>query len=190
MSSSGARLARTPDVDDIARIQVSAWRSAGLLPGAALDSLEADDLSMVWAGAILNPPTPGHQLLVAVDGIPGEVVGYAAIGPCADPDADAYTGELLALEIDPSLTRLGHGSRLMAAAADHARAAGITTWVTWCPLADEPRRAFLQAAGWAPDSAYRDIQVGWEDAAPDGADEPQAIVVREVRMVTDLSTED
>jgi GNAT superfamily N-acetyltransferase len=124
-------------------------------------------------------------LLVAVDGVPGEVVGYAAIGPCADPDADAVTGELLALEIDPALTRKGHGSRLMAAAADHARAAGISTWVTWCPLADEARRAFLQAAGWGPDSAYRDIQVGWERAEGDSNGEP--IVVREVRMVTDLN---
>lgn len=182
MSSAGARLARTPDVDDIARIQVGAWRSAALLPAPALDALDADDLALVWAGAILNPPTPGHQLLVAVDGVPGTVVGYAAVGPCADPDADSSTGELLALEIDPALTRTGHGSRLMAAAADHARAAGVTTWVTWCPLADEARRAFLQGAGWGPDSAYRDIQVGWE------GDEP--IVVREVRMVTDLSQDD
>ena len=181
MSSAGARLARTPDVDDIARIQVAAWRSAALRPEPALRALDPDDLSLVWAGAILNPPTPGHQLLVAVDGVPGEVVGYAAVGPCADPDADAVTGELLALEIDPELTRKGHGSRLMAAAADHARAAGISTWVTWCPLADEARRSFLQSSGWSPDSAYRDIQVGWE------GDEP--IVVREVRMVTDLSTE-
>jgi hypothetical protein len=75
----------------------------------------------------------------------------------------------------------------MAAAADHARAAGISTWVTWCPLADEARRAFLQAAGWGPDSAYRDIQVGWERAVGDASGEP--IVVREVRMVTDLSSE-
>ncbi len=180
MSSARARLARTPDVDDIARIQVAAWRSAALLPESALKALDADDLSMVWAGAILNPPTSGHQLLVAVDGVPGEVVGYAAIGPCADPDADAVTGELLALEIDPALTRQGHGSRVMAAAADHARAAGVSTWVTWCPLADEARRAFLQAAGWGPDSAYRDIQVGWNGE--------EAIVVREVRMVTDLTS--
>jgi GNAT superfamily N-acetyltransferase len=187
MSSAGARLARTPDVDDIARIQVAAWRAAALLPEQALDALDADDLSLVWAGAILNPPTPGHQLLVAVDGVPGEVVGYAAIGPCADPDADAVTGELLALEIDPALTRAGHGSRLMAAAADHARAAGISTWVTWCPLADEARRAFLQSSGWGPDSAYRDIQVGWAGAGDGADDEP--IVVREVRMVTDLSAD-
>jgi len=181
MSSAGARLARTPDVDDIARIQVAAWRAAALLPAEALDALDADDLSLVWAGAILNPPTPGHQLLVAVDGVPGEVVGYAAIGPCADPDADAVTGELLALEIDPTLTRHGHGSRLMAAAADYARAAGISTWVTWCPLADEARRAFLQSSGWGPDSAFRDIQVGWAG--------DEEVLVREVRLVTDLSAD-
>ena len=55
----------------------------------------------------------------------------------------------------------------------------MTELSAWCPLADEPRRAFLQAAGWGPDTAYRDLLVGQE---PDGAD----LVVREARLATRL----
>jgi len=179
MPVSGVRLARTPDVDDIAEVNVNAWqaRFAGIIPDEALSALHAPDLAMVWARAILNPPSPAHRLLVAVED--DKVIGYAAIGPSQDPDAEQGTGELVALEVEPERTREGHGSRLMAAAVDHARSLGWESAVTWCGLADEPRREFLQSAGWGPDSAYRDVAVG-EQA--DGTD----MLVREVRLTTDL----
>ena len=180
MPVSGVRLARTPDVDDVASVNVRSWRLrfADVIPAAALAGMDAGDIAMVWASGILNPPTPGHRLLVAVDN--DHVVGYAAIGPSQDPDADGETAELLALEVDPDHLREGHGSRLMAASVDHLRAAGMTELVSWCPVHDEARRAFLQSAGWGPDSAFRDVVVG---AAEDGTD----VVVREVRLVTRIT---
>ena len=177
MAVSGVRLARTPDVDGVADVNVRAWRRrfAGIVPDNVLAAMDPADLAMVWASGILNPPTPLHRLLVAVDD--DRVVGYAAIGPAQDPDAEPDTAELIALEVDPDLTRLGHGSRLMAASIDHARGSGSAAAVTWCSLDDEPRRAFLQSAGWGPDSAFRDLAVGVRE---DGSD----ILVREVRLVT------
>jgi hypothetical protein len=71
----------------------------------------------------------------------------------------------------------------MAAAVDLARSAGAAAGVAWTLLNDEPRRNFLQSAGWGPDSAYRDVSVG---AGPDGTD----ITLREVRLVTDLTEAD
>ena len=179
MPSSGVRLARTSDVDGIAAVNVRSWRQrfAGTLPAETLDGLDARDLAMVWAGGILNPPTPGHRLLVAVEA--DEVVGYVAIGPSQDPDAEPGTGELVALEVDPDRQREGHGSRLLAAAVDHARAGGMDALLAWCALHDEPRRAFLQSAGWAPDSAYRDMAVGWDETGGE-------LVVREVRLVAGI----
>lgn len=179
MPVSGVRLARTSDVDGIADVNVRSWqqRFAGTLPADALAGMRADDLALVWAGGILNPPTPGHRLLVAIDG--SDVVGYAAVGPSQDGDAVAGDGELIALEVDPGRQREGHGSRLLAAAVDHARSTGLTTLAVWCPLPDEPRRAFLQSAGWSPDTAFRDLLVG-EDA--DGRD----LLVREVRLVVGI----
>lgn len=176
MPASGVRLARTSDVDGIADVNVRSWRARfpAVLPAALLAGLNAGDLAMVWASGILNPPTPGHRLLVAVEG--ADVVGYAAIGPSQDPDAEPGDGELLALEVDPDRQREGHGSRLLAAAVDTARAGALTSLAAWCPVADESRRAFLQSAGWGPDAAYRDVQVGEE---PDGT----AVLVREVRLV-------
>ena len=52
--------------------------------------------------------------------------------------------------------------------------------MTWCPVHDEARRAFLQSGGWGPDTAFRDVAVGIQD---DGTDR----VVREVRLATLLA---
>ena len=164
------------DAGRIGAVNVAAWRHrlTDVLPSDVLESLSADDLGMVWASGILNPPTEQHLLLVAVED--DAILGYAAVGPSADPDADAHTAELLALEVDPDHQRDGHGSRLIAAVADLCRQAGITTLSVWCPVGDERRRGFLQSAGWGPDTARRDLQVGPEDTD----------VIREVRLITAL----
>lgn len=176
------RLASMVDCERIGEINVVAWRDRlpSILPSAVLDSLSASDLALVWAGALINPPSPLHRLLVAVTA--DSVVGYAAIGPCSDPDADSRSAELLALEVDPRHQRAGHGSRLMSAAVDLSRQSGFEEMSVWCPVADEVRRAFLQSAGWAPDSALRDLEVpsGTEDDA----------VLREARLVTDIRAGD
>lgn len=166
------------DVETVGAITAAAWRDrlVGILPTAVLDSLRGDDLALVWAGSLVNPPTPLHRLLVAVEG--DDVVGYAAVGPSSDPDADPRTAELMALEVDPAHQRLGHGSRLLSACVDVARSGGAETLTVWCPLADEVRRAFLQSAGWGPDTALRDLAVGDPDE-PDG-------LLREARLSTDI----
>lgn len=178
MPSSGVRLARTPDVDGIASVNVRSWRQrfTGVLTEDTLAALDPRDLAMVWASGILNPPTLQHRLLVAVE--EQDVLAYAAVGPSQDPDAAPTDAELIALEVDPDHQRRGHGSRLLAAAVDHARAGGFDSLTVWCPIGDEPRRAFLQSAGWGPDSARRDIVVG-EDEGVD-------LLAREVRLVVGL----
>ncbi len=177
----GVRPARTSDVDDIAAVQIRSWQVnySSILPAAELAALDRGDLALTWASGILNPPTPNHRLMVALDGSSGSdaLVGYAAFGPSNDPDAGPTTAELLALVVDPDCIRQGHGSRLLAATVDHLRASGSQTLITWLPLADELSRAFFLASGWGPDSAYRDRFIS-DDT-----------VLREVRLVTDIGIE-
>lgn len=168
---SGVRLARTSDVDDIADVQVRSWRAAyaGVLPSEVLGSLDPGDLALEWGRALLASGT--HRVLVAVDG--PDVVGAASVGPAHDPRA-LGAGEIGLFVIDPRAWRRGHGSRLLAACVDVLRASGHGDAITWIPLADEPRRAFLASAGWGPDGAYRDLET-----AP-------GQVMREVRLITDI----
>jgi ribosomal protein S18 acetylase RimI-like enzyme len=172
-ADAAVRLARTSDVDDIAAVQVAAWRAAyaGVLPAEALESLDTGDIAARWGKAILLPPPGAHRVLVALAGT--DLVGFAATAPAGDGDLDPQRdGELVALAVHPDHQRAGHGSRLMTAAADHLIGDGFDSAVTWAPVADEPRRAFLRSAGWGPDGAFRDLRV--DDEA----------TVREVRLVT------
>ena len=169
MADAEVRPARTADVDALAAVQVRAWRGDGLLPEQWLE-LDESQIALEWARSLL---LPGDNLLLAA--FAGEaLVGYAALGPSGDPDSTPRTGELLALEVDPDHRRAGHGSRLVAAVVDAARGRGLTDLTTWIPLDAEARRAFLLAAGWGPDTAYRDLDTGNS-------------LLREVRLVTDVS---
>jgi len=169
------RLARTSDVDDVARVQVAAWRTdyPTVLPARILDSLNESDMALEWGRALLTADT--DRLLVAINGS-GVITGAATIGPCRDGDlaSGAPTGEIGLFIIDPAHRGLGHGSRLLSAAVDHLRGSGCADVVTWTPLVDEPRRAFFTTAGFGPDSAYRDRDLGEN-------------VLREVRLISDIT---
>ena len=71
----------------------------------------------------------------------------------------------------------GAVARLLQASVDHLVAGGHREAIAWVPLADEARRSFLQSAGWGPDTAYRDREVGGD-------------ALREVRLVTVIADEE
>lgn len=184
MSQGFVRPGRAADVDAIAEIQSRTWQAAyaSVLPRAALNEATGSEAKQQWrAGwndAVTNPPSKRHAVLVATgaaDGAPDDTVtGFAAVGPAEDADClPATDGELLTLLVDPEYGRQGHGSRLLAAVADHLRAHGFVTAVSWVFADDAVTRRFLLSAGWDFDGAHRDLDMG----------EP----VRQLRMHTSLT---
>jgi GNAT superfamily N-acetyltransferase len=158
------RPARPGDSDEIGRIQVETWRTAygSILPAPVLDGLSPTDAGQVWAAAVGAPPTPRHRVLVAMEG--ESRVGFAALGPADDlepgypePETTVAIGPIL---VEPRWGRRGHGSRLLAAAVDHARTDGATRAIAWIPEGDSVSREFLLSAGWAPDGLARALDTG------------------------------
>ncbi|MEO9137501.1 MAG: GNAT family N-acetyltransferase [Jatrophihabitans sp.] len=177
MADVSVRPARPDDAVEIGRIQVDTWRTgyAEILPAPVLDGLSADEAAQVWAVAVTTAPSPRHHVLVAMEG--QWVVGFAAFGPADDlqdddPEPDT-TSSLATLLVEPRWGRRGHGSRLLAAAVDHARQDATTRLVIWVPEADTVTRAFLESAGWAPDGLMRALDTG-------------AGEMREIRLHTSL----
>ncbi|HZV25746.1 MAG TPA: GNAT family N-acetyltransferase [Acidothermaceae bacterium] len=155
------RLATTDDAATIASIQADALRQSysALLPEPAIDGFDLAAATNGWTTAISSPPSPRHRVFVAVD-LAG-VVGFAASAPAADADLNSERdAELPAFHIAPAQTRLGHGSRLMAAVVDHAQDDGVSRLVMWVFAADDPLRMFLRDSGWEPDGSTRDLDVG------------------------------
>ena len=164
------RSARPEDAAEIARIQLSTWRTAyrRMFPPQVLADLDETYLARGWSEAIEAPPSGRHRVLIAVE--QGEsashVVGFAASGPADEqalapeepplaPDVAAFTDLL----VEPRWGRRGHGSRLLAAAVDCWRSDDFAQAVAWAYEQDQATRKFLAGAGWAPDGAGRALDV-------------------------------
>jgi GNAT superfamily N-acetyltransferase len=164
MADVSVRQARPDDVPEIARIQLNTWGTgyASILPAAVLESLSVDVAQDAWRQAVLAPPSPRHRLLVAQE--QDWSVGFVAFGPAddlqpddPDPTSTVAVGPLL---VEPRWGRRGHGSRLLAAAVDHARGDGMTRAIVWIPESDTASRGFFVSAGWAADGLARALDTG------------------------------
>ena len=164
MADVSVRPAGPADVADIARIQVTTWQHgyADIVPAVVLESVTEANATAAWTEAVASPPTPHHHVLVALE--QQWVVGFVAVAPAdelqpddPEPDTTVAVGPLL---VEPRWGRRGHGSRLMAAAVDTARADGMTRAVCWIPEGDTVSREFLIGAGWAPDGLARALDTG------------------------------
>ncbi|GAB3593650.1 GNAT family N-acetyltransferase [Angustibacter peucedani] len=174
----GVRPARPADADAIGQVHARAWRTSygELLPDHTAAALAPESLAESWRAAVTDPPSVQHRVLVATAG--PDVVGFAALSPAADTDAEpGRDAELLVLLVDPDAQHHGHGSRLLNAAADTLRDNGFGVLRAWVPEADPDRQAFLTGAGFAADGASRVL-----DASGDGT-----TTVREVRLSAALA---
>ena len=163
MSTDFVRAALPADAAAMVQAAVAAWPALG-------DDVDSAALVEQWRQLLQDPgPT---RALVATSA--EEVVGWVLVTPASDPDlAGIAAWEVADVVVHPSARRRGHGSRLMHAAADVAPT-GASVLTTWCPVADEPRRAFFAAHGLGPDGAWRDL------AADTGE------TMREVRLIAAL----
>ncbi len=182
------RTAVEQDAAEIARIQLETWRIAYAeqLPDGALDGVEAEAATARWSEAVGQPPTAAHRVLVAYervgDGDP-TTVGFAAAAPADPADVEVPHGSALhdpattvaipALVVEPRWGRRGHGSRLLAAVVDLARADGAEHAVTWVLSGDTASQSFYASAGWQPDGTVRELSANGD-------------LIREVRLHADL----
>ncbi len=143
------RPARLADARALARIHVRAWREGyrDIMPASLLRSLSVARRNVAWSRALR---ARGADVLVAE--AQGGMLGWIAVGRSRDADADASTGELWSITVDPPAWRLGVGRELWRAGAECLRAAGsreVTLWV----LEDNARaRRFYTALGFAIDA--------------------------------------
>src|SRR5882757_4766909 len=179
VAESSVRLALPAEANAIGEIQVAAWRAsyAGLLPAEVLADLDPAQFAAQWRAALLSPGEARNRVMVALAG--RTLVGFAAITPSDDPDADPQRDALIAeLAVQPDATRAGHGSRLLNAVVDTIRADGFTRVTVWVNSTDDVLRAFYTEAGWAPDSAHRELDLYGDES----------VRIKQIRLHTDPGT--
>jgi GNAT superfamily N-acetyltransferase len=166
------RPAREADADEIARIQLSTWRTAyaSIVPAKVLAQLDAAWLAEHWREACAQPPSPAHQVFMAVeqdesDRSTIQAVGFAAVGPDIEDDQPG-TGLVTELLVEPRFGRRGHGSRLLSAAVSHWRAHAVSLAHAWVFTRDAPTLSLYKSAGWDTDGTRRTLDM-------DGTEVPQ-----------------
>ncbi|HSN44117.1 MAG TPA: GNAT family N-acetyltransferase, partial [Propionibacteriaceae bacterium] len=148
------RLALPGEAAAITYVQRAAWASDEV-ESRFLDEIGEADMRDAWEQAILRPPLAHYRVLVAID--ESTLVGFAAVGPSADPDADARDAEVAEFVIHPDARGIGHTSRLEHAVVDTLRADGYKVARWWLRSTDDALRAFLAESGWVPDGATREV---------------------------------
>jgi ribosomal protein S18 acetylase RimI-like enzyme len=176
VADASARIARPNDASAVGLVQAAVWRAVygPVLSQEVIDQFDPARFARVWRDSLKTPPSPRHVLLVGCAG--EQVVGFAAVGPSIDPDANQNSGEVLALGVHPDARRSGHGSRLLNAAVDTLRGKGFTSMSIWLLARDQDTRSFLTTAGLSPDGAYRDRVI-----------DVDGTLAREVRLTADLA---
>ena len=167
MADADVRPAASADAEEIARIQLSTWRTAyaALLPADLLSTVDEAAAAAQWRHTIDTGPA---AVFVATEG--KWLVGFGAAGPApraeaagADGTAPADAAHLAlvsTLLVEPRWGRRGHGGRLLATAVAAMRAAGRTRGICWVPEADTASIGFYRRAGWAPDGTVRTLDAG------------------------------
>ncbi|GAB3767861.1 ribosomal protein S18 acetylase RimI-like enzyme [Nocardioides ginsengisegetis] len=176
-SDVSVRIAWADDAPAIAELQLRTWREAyaDLLPDDALPA-DVETAAAAWRSSLQAPKDARNRVLVALER--NRVCGFAITSPAGDPDCDpVQDAELADLTVDPAERGKGHGSRLLQAAVDTMVADRFTRAVTWAIAGDDALRAFLTEAGWAPDTAHRELDLDGEGTT----------VVKQVRLHTAFS---
>jgi GNAT superfamily N-acetyltransferase len=163
------RPARPEDAGEIARIQLTTWRTAyrRLFPAHVLANVDEEYLTRGWLQAITESPSERHRVLIAIEqGETSYTVGFAAGGPADEhalaPEEGPLGAEVAAITdllVEPRWGRRGHGSRLLAACVDLWREDGFKSAVAWVFDADDVMHRFLGSTGWEPDGATRALDV-------------------------------
>lgn len=141
----------------------SAHEGAGL-PAGVRAMIAAPVVAAGWEEPVTAPPSPHHHVLVATQG--ALVVGLLGLAPTqglddsGQPVEGSRAVEVTAIGVAPEHQRLGHGSRLMAAAVDLAREDGASAVSVWAVRGDESMSRLLTAVGMAPTGMRRELPIG------------------------------
>jgi ribosomal protein S18 acetylase RimI-like enzyme len=149
------------DADAIASVHVESWRAAypGIVAQSFLDNLSVERRAAFWATVLAEPGASATWVAERGD----EVVGFAGIGPPGETDQvelppDAV--ELATIYVRPSAMGNGIGRALLDRVTTHLVERGVSTGMLWVFEDNHSARRFYEAAGWQPDGARRDHDVG------------------------------
>jgi GNAT superfamily N-acetyltransferase len=157
------RRANGDDVPELARVNISAWRSAyrGIVPDEFLDGMDSARRELGWSRWVALPRP--DAVFVATNGTADRIAAYANVCAVREPQ-DAHpslpTGELAAIYADPAARGRGAGHAVHEAAIDSMASYGFRHAILWVFEDNTPARAFYERHGWSCDGVREAFEVG------------------------------
>jgi GNAT superfamily N-acetyltransferase len=129
------------DAHAIGALHLASWQTAyrGLLADSYLDSLDAAERIEWWRARFRLQETT-----VFVDVNDDRLLGFCAVGPSPDDDADAATWLIANLHVAPDLKRSGIGGTLFDQAVALARDHGARLVTLWVLEGNDAARRFYE----------------------------------------------
>ena len=148
------RQATPSDAEQIAQVQVNAWRWAyqGQVPDDALNALSVRDSASGWRSRLSDL---GDTMGFWVADEKGHVVGFVFAGPTRDDDAVDGTGEVCAIYLERTHLGTGLGSRMFGTATEWLKEQGFNAVTVWVLDSNRRGRRFYEAAGLKLDGAAK-----------------------------------
>jgi GNAT superfamily N-acetyltransferase len=138
------RKARPSDAETIARIYVDAWRDTYplMLPTRVLSGMTVEGQAARWRNAI---SLAAREVVYVVETDAGKILGMTSMGRARDSGL-GYDAEIYTLYVDPMMTGLGVGRKLLAGGFAALSNRGHARCVIWAH-AKNPARFFYEAMG-------------------------------------------
>ena len=119
MRIAAVRKATAQDASAIAFVHVRSWQVAyrGHMPDEFLDGLDVVERTNMWRELAQQP----DKIILVAEDREGNIVGFSALGPSRDADADPNTAEVGAIYVHPEKWKKGIGRALLSASLDQVR---------------------------------------------------------------------
>ena len=163
MAAPSIRAAGPEDAEEVERLRVAGWQAAyrGIVPDGYLNRMRVDGARR--RRRMADQASAAHRAVlvesVAVQG--GAIVGWVSGGRCRDADRPGPgQGEVYAIYVLPEWWGRGAGRLLMAHAVRALAEAGCRDITLWVLEANQQARRFYAAAGFRPDGARQQLDLG------------------------------
>jgi L-amino acid N-acyltransferase YncA len=148
------RKATVEDASGIAFVHVRSWQVAyrGHMPDEFLDGLNLEKRTNMWRELTQDP----DKIIFVAEDREGKIVGFSALGPSRDADANPNTAEVSAIYVHPEQWEKGIGRALLSASLDHVRKCEFDQLTLWVLEANQRARSFYESFGFIQDGAMKD----------------------------------
>jgi ribosomal protein S18 acetylase RimI-like enzyme len=142
------------------------------MPDEYLDGLDVEKRANMWRQLAQD----ADKIILVAEDSEGDIVGFSALGPSRDTDADPSTAEVAAIYVHPEEWKKGIGRALLSASLEQIRKRKFDQLTLWVLEGNQRARSFYESFGFIQEGAVKD------------EDHWKTFTVREVRYRLNLQT--